>query len=123
MNRYINRRSANLLLSWCKEKYGPSQYQNIKTLKIRLDSKLEGFGQYFPYLNEIVINPKKHKSLLQWCGTVIHEYTHFTQDMYKYLEYRNRYENHPYEITCENRENRDKLEARRFVLGKLKPKK
>lgn len=123
MSPYINKRSASLLLNWCKEKYGPSHYQNIKTLKIRLDLTLDSLGQYFPYPNEIVINPKNHRSLLEWCGTVIHEYTHFTQDMCKYLEYRNSYENHPYEITCNNRAKRDKLEARRFVLGKLRPKK
>lgn len=120
MSPYINKRSAMLLLNWCKEKYGPSQYQNIKTLRVRLDPKLGSLGQYFPYPNEIVVNPRKHRSLVEWCGTVIHEYTHFTQDMYKYSDYRNSYEKHPYEVTCNNRADRDKLEARRFVLGKLK---
>jgi hypothetical protein len=120
MSPYINKRSANILLNWCKEKYGSSHYQNIKTLKVSLDPDLATLGQYFPYPNEIVINPKRHRSLLQWCGTMIHEYTHFTQDMRKYLEYRNSYEKHPYEITCNNRADRDRIEARRFVLEKLK---
>lgn len=122
MSPYINKRNAELLLGWCKEKYGPSQYQNIKTLKIRLDQELDSFGQYFPYPNEIVTNPRKHRSLLEWCSTVIHEYTHFTQDMHKYTEYRNSYENHPYEITCNNRADRDKYEARLWLLRKLRKK-
>lgn len=122
MSPYISKRSANLLLAWCKEKYGPSQYQDIKTLTVRLDPELDYLGQYFPYSNEIVVNPRRHRSLLEWCGTVIHEYTHFTQDLYKYDDYRNRYEKHPYEITCNNRANRDKIEARRFIFGKLRTK-
>ena len=120
MSPYVNKRSANLLLEWCKERYGPSQFANIKTLTVKLDPTLDGLGQYLPTPNQIVLNPKKHRSLLEWCGTVIHEYTHFGQDMYKYSEYRNVYEKHPYEVTCNNRADRDKNEARLCILRKLR---
>ena len=122
MSPYINKRSAKLLLEWCKEKYGPSHYHSIRTLSVRLDTGLEEMGMYFSKPNEIVVNPKNHRSLLEWCGTIIHEYTHFKQNMDKYGEYRNSYENHPYEITCNNREDRDKFEARLWLLRKLRKK-
>jgi hypothetical protein len=115
MSPHVNLKSAKLILSWCIEKYGPSEYANLKTLKIKLDSNLEYIGQYMQYNNTITLNPR--------CSTVIHEYTHFQQDMNKYHEYRTSYENHPYEISSNNRSNRDKLEAKRFILGKLRAKK
>jgi hypothetical protein len=120
MNQYVNKKSSKLTLDWCIEKYGPSAYANVKTLTINLNPNLECLGQYFPYPNIIVINPKKHRSLIALCSTIIHEYTHFQQDMVKYLEYRTSYDNHPYEISSNNRSDRDKLEARKYVLGKLR---
>jgi hypothetical protein len=39
--------------------------------------------------------------------------------MRKYGEYRNSYEKHPYEITCNTRGDRDKIEARRWLIRKL----
>ena len=120
MNQYVNKKSSKLTLDWCIEKYGPSAYANVKTLTIDLNPNLECLGQYFPYPNTIVINPKKHRSLIALCSTIIHEYTHFQQDMVKYLEYRTSYDNHPYEISSNNRSDRDKLEARNYVLGKLR---
>jgi hypothetical protein len=120
MSPYINKRSSKLILSWCIEKYGPSSYANVKTLTIKLDPTLDCFGQYFPYHNQISVNPKMHRSLISWCSTIIHEYTHFQQDMIKYTEYKTSYENHPYEISCNNRGDRDKLEARKYILGKLR---
>ena len=119
MSPYINKRSAKLLLDWCIQKYGPSQYASLKTLKIDLDPNLEYIGQYLQCTNTITLNPRYHRSLLGWCATVIHEYTHFQQDMNKYHEYRNSYEKHPYEVSSNNRSNRDKLEARRWLLRKL----
>jgi hypothetical protein len=123
MNSYINKRSAKLLLGWCIERYGPSQHADLKTLTIIIDPALDSFGEYRPYENIIVINDKWHRSLVSFCSTIIHEYTHFTQDMYKYAEYRNSYENHPYESTANNRGERDKYEARRWLLSKLRKKK
>jgi hypothetical protein len=120
MGIYINKRVSKLILDWCIKNYGPSAYASVKTLTLELDPNLECFGQYFPYPNTILINPKKHRSLIALCSTIIHEYTHFQQDMVKYLEYRNSYENHPYEISSNNRGDRDKLEARRYILGKLR---
>lgn len=120
VREYINKKSANLLLGWCIEKYGPSKYNNLKTLKIQIDPNHIHFGMYEPCQNAIILNPKRHRSLLSWCSTVIHEYTHFKQDMEKYGEYRTSYEKHPYEITCNKRGYRDQLEARRWLIRKLR---
>lgn len=118
----LNKRTAKLMLSWCIQKYGPSKYANVNTLLIEIDTEIAWLGQYLGQKNTILVNPKMHRSLVSWCETIIHEYTHFQQDMHKYHEYRNRYDKHPYEIACNNRANRDKFEARKWLLRKLGPK-
>jgi hypothetical protein len=117
---HINSDSAALLLDWCINRYGLSQHAKIKTLKIKLNPKLKNYGQYFPYTNTIVINPEKTRTLLSFCNTIINEYTHFQQNMFKYAEYRNSYENHPYEHSANNRAARDQLEARRWLLRQIR---
>jgi hypothetical protein len=60
VREYINKKSANLLLGWCIEKYGPSKYNNLKTLKIQIDPNHIHFGMYEPCQNTIILNPKRH---------------------------------------------------------------
>lgn len=116
----INIRTAILLVEWCTQKYGPSKFANIETLTIEIDDSLIYYGEYDQEDNVIILNRKRHRSLLSWCNTIIHEYTHFTQNMTKYQEYRNSYEKHPYEITANRRSDKDMLEARRWLRKKLK---
>lgn len=120
MKEHINRKTAKILVSWCKKKYGPSEFYNLRSLKVKIDDLLEYKGQYCHWDNTITLNSKSHRSLLSWCNTVIHEYVHFTQDMDRYhTEYGNRYKSHPYEIKANYFANRDQYEARSFLISKL----
>lgn len=120
MNSNINYRSARILLSWCKKKYGPSDHVNVNSIKIKLDPRLDAYGQYFIEKETICLNPAKHRSLVSWCNTIIHEYTHVKQDMHKYYsDYGNRYKSHPFEIKANYLAKRDQLEARRYLMEKL----
>lgn len=125
MAKLISRKSALLALDWCIEKYGPSRFADLDTLRIRLDSSVDYLGEYDEIENLISLNPKLHRSLKHWVSTVIHEYTHFKQPVFeKYDEYFDKYgrnyENHPYEITANNRSNRHAEEAQRWVLHQLR---
>jgi hypothetical protein len=120
MKEHMNRKSARILLTWCRKKYGTSEFYDADSLKLTIDKSLEYKGQYCHYDNTITLNPRNHRSTLSWCNTVIHEYIHFTQDMDRYhTEYGNRYNSHPFEIKARFFANRDQLEARRFLLSKL----
>lgn len=123
MSPYVNRKTAKLLLEWCSNHYGASKFADLETLSIRLDSKLEFFGEYCPDENQIILNPKKHRSLVEWCNTFIHEYTHFRQNMERYDKFKTSYDDNPYEIECNRIGERDKFLARRWVFGKLRNKK
>lgn len=128
MSALVSRKTALLTLEWCINRYGPSIHNDLGTLQISLRSGLEFLGEYDSDENAILLNPKKHKSLREWVNTIIHEYTHFRQDidgMYTkyYMKYGRTYENHPHEVAAERIANRDEMEARRWVLSQIRPKK
>ena len=110
----INKRNLNKILDWCKGYYGDSKFKNMNTLDVIIDySMKDAKGQYCPHSNKIYINPKWHRSFIEVIDTMIHEYTHFKQDIkvmyFKYLDdYSYNYENHPYEHTANKIAERDK---------------
>ena len=125
MVKLISRKSALLALDWCIEKYGPSRFAALETLRIKLDSRVDYLGSYDELDNLILLNPKRHKTLKDWVTTVIHEYTHFRQPIFeKYDDYFERYgrnyDNHPYEITANNKSTKHADEAQRWVLQQIR---
>lgn len=122
----ISRKTAYLALEWCIQNYGPSIHNDLDTLEIGLRSKHEYLGEYDSIENIIILNPKKHKTLKDWCNTVIHEYTHFKQngDMYDryYYKYGRNYDNHPHEVSAHKIAERDAPLARKWVLSVLRKK-
>ena len=128
MSALISKKTANLTLDWCITKYGSSIHNDRSTLEIKFRSKLEFYGEYDSGDNVIYLNPAKHKTLIDWVNTIIHEYTHFKQNidgMYTkyYNQYGRTYENHPHEVTAHRIADRDQKEARRFVLAILRKNK
>ncbi len=128
MNPLISKKSAQLTLDWCINRYGVSIHNDILTLDIKFRSKLEFYGEYAADDNTIYLNPVKHKTLGEWVNTIIHEYTHFRQNidgMYTkyYVKYGRTYENHPHEVTAHRVADRDQREARLWVLQNLRKNK
>ena len=128
MKSLICRKTATLTLAWCIERYGPSIHNDLSTLDLKLRSSWENYGEYDPDDNCIYLNPKKHRSLLEWVNTIIHEYTHLKQNingMYtKYYDrYGRTYDNHPHEVAANKIAYRDYREARLWVLRELRNKK
>ena len=128
MNPLISKKSARLTLDWCINRYGVSIHNDILTLDIKFRSKLEFYGEYDADDNTIYLNPVKHKTLAEWVNTIIHEYTHFRQNidgMYTkyYVKYGRTYENHPHEVTAHRVADRDQREARLWVLQNLRKNK
>jgi hypothetical protein len=120
MTKNVSRKSAKMIVEWCIKHYGPSKYADLETLSVRLDSRMEFLGEYCPVENQIILNPKKHRSLLEWCSTVIHEYTHFRQNMDKYSRLKVEYSENPYELESNSIADRDKFLARLWLLRKLR---
>lgn len=102
----IKRNHIVWMFDWCKEKFGESKFNNDFSVKISRTDKSK-FGCYLDDLDTIQVNLNMHKSLIELCDTVIHEFTHYLQDMGMYDvyfdKYNRNYNNHPYEISADNK--------------------
>lgn len=121
----LTREHIVMMLDYCKEKWGMSAYQNsFPKLRVYTSNPMSGrelSGTYNPETNLICIYLNNHPSVLELCDTIIHEYTHYLQNiegMYeKYMTvYYRTYDNHPYEITARNRGAKYKWECYEYIL-------
>jgi hypothetical protein len=99
----IKRKHIIWMFDWCYNNLGQSKFNH--KFKVVISRKKEDvFGQYVIGKDIIRINIKNHKSLLDICDTVIHEYTHYLQNMEMYTtyvyKYNRNYSNHPYEVSA-----------------------
>jgi hypothetical protein len=103
----INRKVIKTALRYCVETFGLSKFNgpvpNIIVKRSRLvgDERCRGF--YDVSINTIVIFPIAHISFIDVVNTVIHEYTHYLQDLGLYnILYRSfGYWDHPQEIEAD----------------------
>jgi hypothetical protein len=117
------------MMEWCRVKWGRSKYQpDYPSLVIHRETIKEGdsdwdiSGFYCEKSNTIHIYPKHHTSYLEMCDTIIHEYTHYLQNidqMYmKYIDiYSYNYHNHPYEKVANKRAEKFKWECFNSVFS------
>lgn len=111
------------MLQYCKDKWGKSKFQKkYPELVIHRETIKEGnpdwdiSGFYCEKTNTIHIYPRHHNNYLEMCDTIIHEYTHYLQNiqgMYmRYMEtWSYNYHNHPYEKVANNRAEKFKCEC------------
>ena len=103
----MKRKEILVLVEWCKNKFGKSKFQKSFPKIVVSNNKGPYCGAYFPTENEIHIFPAQNKTFICLCDTIIHEYTHYLQkmDMYDvyYAKHKKNYNNHPYEITANNK--------------------
>jgi len=113
----IERKHMTFAVQWCQEKWGVSKFKrNLPTLYMSNSKNPINFGLYYLKGNRIVVYINAHKTALDIFSTIIHEYTHYLQDMNKYVNYKNKnYNKHPYEITAYNREKKFKWELKKAV--------
>jgi hypothetical protein len=121
---------AKLAYLWCVSNLKKSKYHNdVPRLIVRSSKKSNSYkGYYKENKNIIVVFSKNHKSILDICETIIHEWKHYQQNisgMYdKYIVlYRRNIKNHPYEITAENFAKKHANECRKFINRENKIKK
>jgi len=102
----IKRKHIVWMFEWCKSKFGESKFNNDFDVKISRVER-DKYGCYLDDLDTIQINLNAHKSLIELCDTVIHEHTHYLQNMVMYdkyfLKHNRNYDNHPYEISADNK--------------------
>ena len=121
---------AKQTLKWCEKYFGLCDRKKRRLIfrfserKRKMDN-FDIFGNYCFYRNKMTIHEPACITIHDIVATVIHEYTHFKQPIRKkynqYLEeYGRNYNNHPYEITANNKACRDTVTATEWVFGKIK---
>ena len=111
------RRIVNCILDFCKATLGVKRKKSpLKVSVINVDGA--EYGHYNPNINLIMINTFECETLDITVRTIIHEYTHFMQDLrsYEKLYRKFGYAEHPQELeACDN-----ELKYERRALNYLK---
>ena len=120
-----HRGHVDKIYEWCKKKYGRSKYNGrYPDIVFRKGDYYDGeeWGYYDEVDKCIYINRDKHETLQDLIDTIIHEYTHYLQNMYhyqiiaKYLEH----DQHPMEIEANAIADRDGIECLKYMENMYK---
>jgi transposase-like protein len=92
---------------WCETNIGKKRKRTKLTFKVLTQKSGEQcFGMYDPTINSIIIHRNMCESVRDVVKVVIHEYTHFLQDLRGYSKVLREvgYRNHPQEIEARGNE-------------------
>ena len=115
-----HRGHVDKIYTWCKKKYGRSKHNGIyPDIEFR---KVDYYdGEEWVYYDEIekriYINRDKHETIQDLIDTIIHEYTHYLQNMHHYqvLALYLDHEHHPLEIEAEQMSEKDGPECLKYM--------
>lgn len=104
-----DKRKIKLIFNWCISEFGKSRYNKIFPRLVMYKGRASHYGSY--YLDRISVWPEMHKSYLDLCNTIIHEYKHYLlpNESYSKFYYRLKAkgldvddisEQHPHEKRC-----------------------
>lgn len=116
----LTRKHIMDMVEFCKLKWGKSMYHKDFP-RVRVYHSSNGKCGHFNYEKNILcVFISTHSNWVEVCDTVIHEYTHYLQDMEGMYEtymtkYYRSYDNHPYEITARNRGEKYKWECLKYI--------
>jgi hypothetical protein len=83
----ITRGHATKMLEWCLKTYGKSKFnREFPYLEFRKsDYYTEGCMAYYDEIDSIIfIDKNQHQTLYELANSIIHEYTHYKQNMRHY---------------------------------------
>jgi hypothetical protein len=114
MQEQPSRKHINKIVNWCVKNYGMSKYnKEFPTIMYRtgkyIDSDPDEIACYDEIEGIMYIKKENHKSLYQLANTIIHEYTHYKQNLHHYdiLSRYIPYDEHPMEKEANEIANRD----------------
>lgn len=110
---YRLRKVATFMILYCVGKLGTHKYKPVPKVSIINNVDDKSFGMFDCGKNTIVVNRAYAKTIKLFIQTILHEYTHYLQNMSTYIQLYKKvgYDKHPYEM--ESREN-EKLYSEAF---------
>lgn len=124
MNIYdLNRNAGKLAIDFCIKTLGVKPGLEVPSLILhRLPSPDGLYGYYDPIENKIHIYKAAHSSFVEAMDTIVHEYTHYLQDLRAYMIFQKTgtsYQDNPYEIEAREMGKRYKMACKKYVASKL----
>lgn len=127
---YVSKETANSAFQWCIRKWGKSKFQPTfpRLICHNKVNKEVLAGWFNEKSNTINICLPYTRSFSELIKTVIHEYTHYTQNVGKNYDKYTRiysgrpYEDHPHEKIAYEREREYFEECKKYVLKEIKIK-
>ena len=100
------RKIATYVLLYCVGKMGTHKYKPVPKVSIINNADDKFYGVFECGKNTIVINRAYCSNVKLFIQTLLHEYTHYLQNMTTYIQLYKKvgYEKHPYEIESRNSE-------------------
>jgi Zn-dependent peptidase ImmA (M78 family) len=99
-----SRKHVNKIIDWCVKNYGRSKYnKEFPTVMYRTAKYMDEDPRTMAYYDEdqgvMYIKKEDHKNLYQLASTIIHEYTHYKQNLHHYniISMYTPYKEHPME--------------------------
>lgn len=118
----LNSKTAKIALEFCIKTFGVKSGLDIPKIIIhRIPNK--NMGEYDSTTNIIHIYKNSHKSFLEVMDTIIHEYTHYLQNMRAYDIFAKTgtpYKDNPYELEAFRMGSMFKKHCKKYVSGTLK---
>lgn len=106
LSRTALRLIAKETINYCMQTLGTKSSKRVPTVSIIKRGRSRRYGQYNPNLNHIQIHYNVCGTVQLFIQTIIHEYTHYTQNLknYRVLYSQFGYDAHPQEIEARNNE-------------------
>ncbi len=97
---------ALLILMYNVYVFGVHKYKKVPKISIINDADLAYYGWFETKTNKIVVNRFYACTMKLFVKTILHEYTHYLQNLslYKIILKKVGYDNHPYEIEARDNE-------------------
>ena len=97
---------ASLTLLYCVTKKGTHKYKPLPKVSVVNNPNAKYYGVYKCSTNTIVINRSVCTNIKLFIQTLLHEYTHYLQNMSTYTQIYKKvgYKNHPFEMEARESE-------------------
>jgi hypothetical protein len=97
---------AKLTLMYSVAKFGVHKYKRVPTVSVINNPNNKFYGMFDCGTNRIVVNRAYAVNVKLMVQTILHEYTHYLQNMNTYIQLYKKvgYDNHPYEVDARNSE-------------------
>jgi hypothetical protein len=120
-----HRGHVDKIYEWCKKRYGRSKYNGrYPDVVFRKGDYYDGeeWGYYDEVDKCIYINRDKHETLQDLIDTMIHEYTHYLQNMHHYqiIALYLEHDEHPMEIQANAVADKDGIECLKYMENMYK---